>query len=70
MKLLRKERHGSRTTRVYDEPKTPYQRVLDSPDVSQVAKAKLRAQHRTLDVVRLKQQIDKLLAELQATTGE
>ena len=70
MKLLRKERIGSRTKRIYDEPKTPYQRVLDAPTVSKAAKAKLRAQHRTLDVVRLKQQTDKYLAELKATTGE
>ncbi len=70
MKLLRKERIGSRTKRVYGDPQTPYQRVLDSSKVSQTAKAKLRAQHRILDVVRLKQQIDQLLAELKVTTGE
>ncbi|MGB8647954.1 MAG: transposase, partial [Anaerolineae bacterium] len=70
MKLLRKERQGSRTKRIYDEPKTPYQRVLDAPTVSKVAKAKLRAQHRTLDVVHLKQQIDKFLAALKASAGE
>lgn len=70
MKLVRKERHGTRVKRIYDEPQTPYQRVLDSPTVSATVKAKLRAQHARLDVVQLKQQIDKLLATLKASVRE
>ncbi len=70
MKLLRKERQGSRIKRIYDEPKTPYQRVLDAPTVSQIAKTKLRAQHRTLDIVHLKQQIDQYVTALKVSAGE
>ncbi|MCL5997204.1 MAG: hypothetical protein M1546_14290 [Chloroflexi bacterium] len=57
-KLMAKRRDGSRLKRIFDDPKTPYQRVLDSPDVSPKVKAKLRATHAALDVVKLKQQID------------
>ena len=53
-------RVGSRVKKVYAAPKTPYQRVLDSPKVSESVKAKLRAEHAALDVVKLKQQIDRM----------
>jgi hypothetical protein len=59
-KLQQKVRVGSRVKKVYDAPKTPYPRVLDSPEVSEFVKAKLRAEHATLDVVKLKQQIDQM----------
>ena len=32
-KLVSKQRCGRKVKKVYDDPKTPYQRVLDSPDV-------------------------------------
>jgi len=59
-KLQQKVRVGNRVKKVYDAPKTPYQRVLDSPDVSETVKAKLRAEHAALDIVKLKQQIDQM----------
>jgi hypothetical protein len=40
--------------------------VLDSPQVSAAEKAKLRAIHATLDVVKLKQQLDALMDALGA----
>ena len=64
-KLARKERRGSRIRRIYDHPKTPYQRVLDSPHVSAERKAALRAIHVKLDMVKLKQQIDLLMDALE-----
>jgi hypothetical protein len=66
-KLVRTERHGSRLKKIYDQPKTPYPRVLDSPQVSEVLKAKLRREHARLDVVLLKRQLDELLAALKPT---
>ena len=59
-KLQQKIRTGSRVKKIYDAPKTPYQRVLDAPEVSKSVKAKLRAEHATLDVVKLKKQIDRM----------
>lgn len=66
-KLIQTEHHGSRVKKIYDAPKTPYQRVLDSPEVSEEAKTKLRREHAQLDVVQLKRQLDQLLAELKPT---
>ena len=66
-KLLKTEHHGSHVKKIYDAPKTPSQRVLDSPDVSKQVKTKLRREHAQLDVVKLKQEIDRLLTELKPT---
>lgn len=48
-------------------PRPPYQRVLEAPEVSDAAKAKLRRTHAKLDVVVLKRQVDALLAQLKPT---
>ncbi len=66
-KLLRTEHHGSRMKKIYDAPKTPYQRILDSPHLSEAVKAQLRREHKKLDVVRLKRQLDQRLAKLKPT---
>ncbi len=67
VKLVQQVRAGSRVTRICDEPQTPYQRVRDSPHVSEELKAKLRALHTTLDVVKLKPQIDQMIACIPAS---
>jgi len=64
MKLKEKVRSGSKVKRLYDEPQTPYARVLTSPHVSAKAKAKLRAQYARLDLVKLKREIDDLVDQL------
>lgn len=63
-KLMAKVREGSRVKKIYDDPKTPYQRVLDSDQVSSEAKRKLRAIHAQLKVVELRRQLDALLEQL------
>jgi hypothetical protein len=63
-KLVSKVQQGSRVKKIYDDPKTPYQRVLDSSQVSEEAKERLRAVHAQLDVVQLRQQIDQMLDAL------
>jgi hypothetical protein len=67
VKLKEKVRHGSKVTKKYDAPQTPYQRVLASPDVSAKIKATLRAQYARLDVVALHQQIERLVKQLWAS---
>jgi len=47
MKLVEKVRVGGHVRRRYDVPKTPYQRVLDSPQVPEEKKTKLRAWYTT-----------------------
>ena len=64
VKLTEKVRQGSKVTKKYDAPQTPYQRVLASPEVSAKIKTKLRAQYAQLDVVVLHQQIERLVKQL------
>ena len=59
-KLVRKEKRDQHTIKTYDRPCTPYQRVLNSSDVTESAKAKMRQQYATLDMISLKQRIDSL----------
>lgn len=67
MKLKEKVRQGSRVTKKYDPPQTPYQRVLASPDVAPKIKTKLRRQYASLDLVSLRQKIDQLIKRLWAS---
>jgi hypothetical protein len=64
MKLIRKERIGSRVTKKHDLPKTPYQRLLESPAISLEQKNRLRQTYQELNVVKLKREIDKLRERL------
>ena len=66
--LVKTERHGSRVKKIYDKPKIPYQRVLDAPEVSETVKAKLCHARAKLDVVALKQEWNRCLAELKPTS--
>lgn len=64
MKLEQKSRLGSKVKKVYDEPRTPYARVLESPHVSEEHKAQLRETYELLDLVYLRQQINDLQSQL------
>ena len=67
MKLKEKVRIGSKVKRIYDEPQTPYARVVNSPHVSEADKAELREAYGYLDLLSLRRRIDELLDELLAT---
>lgn len=60
MKLVEKTRTGSRVTKKYDKARTPYQRVLESPDITKSAKTKLKQQYKTLNPASLKRKITRL----------
>jgi len=64
MKLKEKVRFGSKVKRVYDDPQTPYARVLVSHDVSDADKAELREAYNYLDLIELRRRIDELQARL------
>jgi hypothetical protein len=64
MKLEEKVRTGSRVKRVYDDPLTPYARVLASDHVSHEDKAELRQAYGYLDLVDLRRRIDELQEQL------
>jgi len=54
MKLIQKERVGSKIKKLHDLPKTPYQRLLESADLNDVEKARLKRIHEALDPIQLK----------------
>lgn len=64
MKLKEKIRVGSKYKRKYDTAKTPYQRVLECPEVPEEKKDELRKLYATLDPVKLKKGIDKKVARI------
>jgi len=66
-KLIEKVRVGSKVTRRYDEPRTPYRRLLESPDVDETVKRKLKRQYAKLNPAGLKREILKLQDRLYKT---
>lgn len=58
MALIEKQRDGAKVTKRYDRAKTPYQRILDRPDVPEAAKAHLRQLYQTLNPAELLRQIE------------
>lgn len=64
MKCIEKKRIGSKYIRKYDEPKTPYQRALDHPDISQDVKDELKKTKETLNPLQLKKEIDMLVSKI------
>ena len=52
---------ASKTIKKYDTPKTPYQRVLESPDVAPAIKRSLKEQYSTLNPFRLRKIIERKL---------
>ena len=59
-KLIKKERIGSKVSKRYDEAKTPYRRVLESPNIKEEIKVKLRKEYAMLNPAELKRKITKL----------
>jgi len=64
MRLLSKSRMGAKTYRKYDVPRTPYDRVLLSNNVTKRRKQKLQRAYRKLDPVRLLSEIERLQDKL------
>jgi len=60
-----KIRIGSRYQRKYEKAKTPYQMVMESNDVSDEDKFKLKKIHKSLNIFELQDNMKKLLSKLQ-----
>lgn len=58
MKLKEKQRVGGRVKRKYDTPKTPYQRLLGSGQISNEKKKELQIIYRSLNPAELKRKIE------------
>ena len=64
MKLQEKVREGGKIHRRYDTPQTPYQRLLESGQVSAVVRAKLKRQYEALRIGKLRRRIEQLRDQL------
>jgi len=73
VKLQEKSRQGAKIIRKHDSPKTPLQRVLQSPHVNEQTKQQLREQFQGLNPFVLQQQIRQMikpiLAQLNTATA-
>ncbi len=61
MKLKSKTREGGRIIKIHDQPKTPFQRLIDSEHLSQEKKQELLKRKETLNPFLLRQQLDEKL---------
>lgn len=63
-RTIEKNKINSKYQRKFDKAKTPYQRVLNNDSISQEIKDKLIQEHRNLDVLSLKKEIDRMIVIL------
>ena len=69
-KLLKREKTDGKTRRIYEpKPQTPYQRLLESADLAEATKEKLRARHAGLDPYALKKSIEEKLKKFFTVLG-
>jgi hypothetical protein len=69
-KLLKREKKNGRTKRIYEKtPQTPYQRLLESPDIPEATKARLRTEHAEMDPFALKKSIEEKLRKFFTALG-
>lgn len=64
MVLVEKQRLGAQVKKRYDVPKTPYQRVLEAPEIDAATKVRLRQLYDTLNPAELLRQIQRRQAAL------
>lgn len=69
-KLLQRQKKDGKTVKTYEKkPQTPYQRLLDSPQIAEPIKAQLRAQHTGLNPFALKKSIELKLKKFFTALG-
>lgn len=64
MRLTSKRREGAKIIKRHDKAMTPYRRLLDSPQIPEDAKDRLRLLHDSLDMIKLKLDFDAALDRL------
>lgn len=60
MKLLSKERTGAKVKKRYDEPQTPYRRLLSASGITKQMRQRLKAEYAALNPAQLKREITRL----------
>lgn len=69
LKLETKRKVNGKSTKTYEVAKTPYQRVLESPQISKEIKADLRAQYASLNPAELHRRLQKKLTKIKSLLG-
>ena len=69
VKMIRKERYGSKVRRVYDQARTPLERVKECPEADAHRVAELGKQMRRLDPFELSRRIDEKLERIYRLTS-
>jgi hypothetical protein len=64
VKLIEKQRVASKTIKRYDTPKTPYQRIMDSPDITTAVKHTLTELLETLNPFHLRRAMEGKLKKI------
>jgi hypothetical protein len=68
-KLVSKERRGSKLTKRYDKPQTPYQRLLAAGVLDEAARSRLEWQLEAINPVQLQRRIEQALRRLWSMTA-
>jgi hypothetical protein len=64
MKLVEKQRVGSKVKKKYDRARTPYERVMESSEISKEKKKRLKQEYERANPAQLKREITRLQNEL------
>ena len=64
LKCKIRDERGRVVKKVYEQAKTPYQRLIESPEVPAEVKEQLNRTYKSLSLVELKQRLDELLVRL------
>lgn len=64
LKLVEKVRVGSKIVKKYDQPKTPYQRLLESSHLTMGQKEVLRRRYELLNPIELRETIKRQILKL------
>jgi len=65
MKILRKTRIGARIKKEYDQPRTPFQRLMECPEIAEERKEKIRKIRAGLNPFKLQEGLDQKLKAFQ-----
>lgn len=65
-KLVSKQRQGGKVNKKHDSPTTPYRRLILNPDIDELDKKALESTFRSLDLFQIREDMDKLLAEIKS----
>jgi hypothetical protein len=64
VKLIAKERIGSKTIKRHDSPKTPYQRIMASPSIDPATKRRLSKEFKSLNPFLLRRAMERKLQRI------